>query len=522
MIRVERIAPPMTPRQLQVMAREHGTPLVLMEHDLIRFNCAEFKKHLPRVQAFFAVRANPAPEIIRTLQEAGAGFDVRSLPEFMLCFDSIKHLAPAERRDFIRDKIIYTNPIKPKEALQALNQFKPLVTCDHPAELEKIRQYAPQAGVVLRLRVPGADPRGDGAAGFGFEAEEATGLVEAATGMKMAVEGLGFHVGGHRNSIHNLLRALNLAAGVLADSPSRSRRLRVLDIGGGFPVVYEQHVKTFSELARRINSEIERLCPKEMQILARPGRFLVASAGTALARVIGKTVQDGRTCYYIDDSVYQTFTGILSGHATYRLRAIKRGPTEPCAVFGQTCERPDLISPSEELPELDLDDLVYCENVGAYSQAFPGGSRSLPPPKVVHVRPTEQPVLRLRGAGRETGGGGPRGRLEPETINERFSRERKELVRQFEEATRLLPEADWSEEPLRKWIRQQIEAHRFFQLTEAEKQALDRHSYRTRFPKSFRVGEMEGALDAKAFVEQLRRWQDDTVEEIVKEFARSS
>ena len=502
------------------MAREQGTPVVLVEHDLIRLNCAEFTKHLPRVQPYYAVRANPAPEIIRTLHETGAGFDVRSLPEFTLCYDNLKPLSPAERRDFIRDRIIYTNPIKPRETLQALNPFKPLVTCDHLGELEKIRQYAPLAGVVLRLRLPG--PKGEPARGSGFDRDEAQGLLEAAPGMRLAVEGLSVSVVSRRGTNHNLIRSLNLAAEIIHEVPGQ--RLRFLDLGGGFPAVHERHVKTFSELARRINAEIDRLFPKDLQILGRPGRFLVASAGTALARIIGRSVQEGRTCYYIDDSVYQTYSGLLTGQCAYRFRAFKRGSTGPCAVFGQTGERLDVISPAEELPELEVDDLLYCENVGAYSHTFSAWGNSFPPPKVVHVRAAEQPVVRLRGGagGREAAAAATRVKLEPETINERFSRERKELVRQFEEATRLLPDADWSGEALRKWIRQQIETHRFFQLTEAEKQALDRHTYRTRFPKSFRVGEVEGALDPKAFVEQLRRWQDDTVEEIVKECARSS
>src|SRR3989442_1622761 len=144
----------MTRTQLQKLARKHGTPVVIIDHDEIRRNYAEFKKHLPKVQAYYAVKANPAPEIIRTLYKAGASFDVASLPEFMLVYENIKDLPPKEQQDFIWDKIIYANPTKPKETLQALNQYKPLVTYDNLIELRKIKQYAPQAGVVLRLRVP--------------------------------------------------------------------------------------------------------------------------------------------------------------------------------------------------------------------------------------------------------------------------------------------------------------------------------------------------------------------------------
>src|SRR5512146_2200261 len=134
-------------KQLQSLADEHGTPLVVVDHEAIRQNYATFKRHLPRVQAYYAVKANPAPEIVRTLYKAGASFDVASLAEFMLVYKLIEHLPAKERQDFIWDKIVYANPIKPKETLQELDPYKPLVTFDNLAELHKIRQYAPHAGL---------------------------------------------------------------------------------------------------------------------------------------------------------------------------------------------------------------------------------------------------------------------------------------------------------------------------------------------------------------------------------------
>src|SRR5260370_8332992 len=116
----------MTSRKLQALAREHGTPVVVIDHDEIRRNYASFKRHLPKVQAYYAVKANPAPEIVRTLYQAGASFDVASLPEFMLVYENIKRLPPKEQQDLIWDKIIYANPTQPRETLQALHRSTPL------------------------------------------------------------------------------------------------------------------------------------------------------------------------------------------------------------------------------------------------------------------------------------------------------------------------------------------------------------------------------------------------------------
>jgi len=176
-----------------------------------------------------------------------------------------------------------------------------------------------------------------------------------------------------------------VAAAVMKESKSRGHELKILDIGGGFPAHYDDHVKPFSQLARKINTEISRLFPKDIQILAEPGRFLVATAATAVARIIGKAIRDGKRCYYIDDSVYHTFSGIIFDHCQYHLHAFKKGKTEVCAVFGQTCDGLDTISQSEELPSMEIDDLVYSENIGAYSNASATWFNGFPPAKVVHV-----------------------------------------------------------------------------------------------------------------------------------------
>jgi len=375
----------MTARQLQSIARQGGTPVVAIDHDLLRRNYASFKKHLPKVQAYYAVKANPAPEIIRTFYEAGASFDVASLPEFMMVYENIKHLPARERQDFIWDKIVYANPIKPKETLEALNQYKPLVTFDNLAELRKIQQFAPSAGLALRLRVPNTGSMVELSSKFGCDPGEAVDLVEEAFRAGLVVEGLSFHVGSQCTNFQNFVQALNMAAAVIREAKTRGHEIKILDIGGGFPARYNRHVRPFSLLAKRINAEIARLFPDDIEILAEPGRYLVATAAVAVARVIGKAVRDGKTCYYIDDCVYNTFSGIIFDHCQYHVKAFKKGQTEICAVFGQTCDGLDVISQAEELPDLEIEDLVYSENIGAYSNASATWFNGFPPAKILHI-----------------------------------------------------------------------------------------------------------------------------------------
>jgi len=375
----------MTAKKLQALARAHGTPLILVDNDILRENYASFKRHLPKVKAYFAVKANAEPAIVRTFYRAGASFDVASLPEFMLVYEKIKHLPPKEQQDFIWDKIIYANPTKPKETLQALDRYKPLVTYDNLGELKKIAQYAPHAAVVVRIRVPNTGSMVELSSKFGCDPGEAVDLILAAFELGLVVEGISFHVGSQCTNFQNFVQALEISAAIMREAKSRGREIKILDIGGGFPAPYDRHVKPFSLLAKKINSEIDRLFAKDIQILAEPGRFLVATAATSFARIIGKAVRDGKTCYYIDDSVYHTFSGIIFDHCQYHLNAFKKGKTEVCAVFGQTCDALDTISLSEELPPLEVEDLVYSKNIGAYSSASATWFNGFPPAKIIHL-----------------------------------------------------------------------------------------------------------------------------------------
>jgi len=371
--------------ELARIARKHGTPVVVIDHEEVRRNYASFKRHLPKVQAYYAVKANPAPEIVRTLYRKGASFDVASLPEFMLVYENVRRLSARARQDFVWDKIVYANPIKPTETLAALDRYRPLVTYDNRAELAKIKAHAPHAGLALRLRVPNTGSMVELSSKFGCDPGEAVDLVDEAFRMGLVVEGLSFHVGSQCTNFENFVQALNMAAAVRNEALARGHEIKILDIGGGFPVAYDRHVKPISVLARKINAEIARLFPPDIEILAEPGRYLVATAATSVARVIGKAVRDGKPCYYIDDSVYHTYSGIIFDHCQYAVKAFRRGPTEISAVFGQTCDGLDTISRSESLPALEIGDLVYSENIGAYSNASATWFNGFAPAKVVHV-----------------------------------------------------------------------------------------------------------------------------------------
>ncbi len=371
---------------LQKLAKQHGTPLFVIDHDELRKNYRDFRRHLPRVQVYFAVKANSDPAIVRTLFKEGASFDVASMPEFMIVHENIKHLSAKKRQDWIWDKIIYANPTKPTETLEELNQYKPLVTFDNRGEIYKIKQHAPNAGLALRLKVPNTGAMVELSSKFGATPGEAVDLILEADKNGLVVEGISFHVGSQTTNFGNYVQALSLTAAIFKEAEDRGyTKMNLLDIGGGFPAPYDATVRPLKELAKIINTEIDRLFPKHIQVLAEPGRFLVASAGYAVSKIIGKAVRDGKTSYYINDGVYHTYSGVIFDHCKYPIKSFKRGPTSLCSVFGPTCDALDVVSMAENLPDLERDDFVYSVNIGAYSHASATYFNGFPPAKVVHV-----------------------------------------------------------------------------------------------------------------------------------------
>jgi ornithine decarboxylase len=127
------------------LIERHGTPLFILDHKKLRDNYRTFKKYLPRVQCYYAVKANSHPEIIKTLFLEGSSFDVASYNEFMQINEYIKHFEEKDKDFFIWDKIIFSNTIKDKDTLAKIKKYRPLVTFDNGEELKKVNYPAHRA-----------------------------------------------------------------------------------------------------------------------------------------------------------------------------------------------------------------------------------------------------------------------------------------------------------------------------------------------------------------------------------------
>jgi ornithine decarboxylase len=367
------------------LIEQHGTPLFILDHDKIRENYRTFKKYLPRVQCYYAVKANSTQQIVETLFKEGSSFDVASYNEFMQVYQYIKHFDKKDKKHFVWDKIIFSNTIKDKATLSKIKQYKPLMTYDNSDELTKIKNHCETAGLIVRLKVPDTGSQVEMSSKFGAEPADAQKLIQQAFDIGLNVEGISFHVGSQCTNFDNFTAALAVTSEIFNDARKKGFGLNLVDIGGGFPVPYDPQVPEFTILASLLNSEFKRLFPDDIEILSEPGRFIVATAATLVSEIIGKARRDGKVFFHINDGVYHTFSGVVYDHWIPNFRALKEGDQEICAVVGPTCDSFDKITLSADLPaNLEVGDYLLTENIGAYSTASSTKFNGFDGAKIIH------------------------------------------------------------------------------------------------------------------------------------------
>jgi ornithine decarboxylase len=346
------------------IVKKYGSPLMIIRRDVLTRQYNRFVKHLPQVEPFFAMKSNPHPAIIKHFAQLGSSFDVASAREIQWALD-------AGARP---DKIIFANTIKSEQDLKFAKQKGiNLMTFDNESELYKIAEHCPGSRVVLRIKVANVGSVVQLSLKFGADPEQAVFLLKKAKKLGLYPEGISFHVGSQCTNIESYIKAMEIASGIFNEAEYADLNLRILDIGGGFPIKYfDDDTDMFDSMASTLKKEIKRLFKdyyKKIKVLAEPGRFFVGPAGILITQVVGRAYRENKNYYYLNDGVYQDFSGVIFDHCQYEFNALKRGKKYLSTIAGPTCDSLDVISLTEELPELDVDDIIYAENIGAYSCA---------------------------------------------------------------------------------------------------------------------------------------------------------
>ena len=350
----------LTKKEMQELSEKYPTPFVVISLAQVKRNYDFLKRNMPRVNVYYAMKANPAPRIVTALAERGASFDTASAGE-------IETLA---RMGLPGTRMIYANPVKTSQGLAASAQFGVRrFTFDDKSEIPKMAAAVPGAEVLVRVRVKNQRALVDLNAKFGAEPEAAVPLLLAAKEAGLRPVGVCFHVGSQSLSTEAYEDALVLMRKIFDEALAAGLSLSLLDIGGGFPIPTADGTRPdVGALMRTIEQQLDRLFPK-VEIWAEPGRYLCGTAVNLVTSVIGEKERGGQSWYILDEGLYGTFSGAIFDHWTFDFIAFKPGRRRKVTLVGPSCDSIDFVRRDILLPKLAIGDKLLVPDCGAYTTA---------------------------------------------------------------------------------------------------------------------------------------------------------
>ncbi|MEX2523642.1 MAG: type III PLP-dependent enzyme [Gammaproteobacteria bacterium] len=360
----------------QSLVHRHGSPLLVLDCDVLRRQYRQLSSALPGVDLYFAIKALPHDIVLATLHREGCNFDLATQGEIRLLE---KHSIPPKRT-------IHTHPIKRDVDIRAALRYGcTTFVVDNETELRKFIRYRERVGLLLRLSFPNPDALINLSKKFGLPAPEAQDFLAKAAELGIHIKGISFHVGSQCRTPDAHIRAIDECAELIqASRKTRDIPMRMLDIGGGFPTSYDGAGLPIDEFCTPIRKRLEQL-PENIHVIAEPGRFIAAPSMVCITSVIGKAKRGDRIWYYLDDGVYGSFSGQIFDHVHYPLFALRDGPRQPCVLAGPTCDSIDVIAEDILMPELELGDLIIAPMMGAYTSATATEFNSLPRTHIIAI-----------------------------------------------------------------------------------------------------------------------------------------
>lgn len=381
----------LTPLQLLKfadLASKHSadTPYMLTDLSILQDRCREFKKQLPRIKLYYAVKAFNDDAVLEAVDELVDGYDIASTTE-------IKQLIKLGVRP---ERITFSNPVKSEAALReakklGVNSF----AFQSQNELVKIKKNVGQAKVYLRLKVSDQASELSFSSKFGAAPEEALGLLQKAHGLGLEVIGLTFHVGSQAANTGVWDKALALCERLIKQAADAGVHLTVINLGGGFPVQYTKEDPSFRQTARAVQAAVNKHLPKDIDLIAEPGRFICAESSVIVSTIIGVEERDGKTWLFIDTGAFQSFIEIFEfGYFPYPVYSLDHllhnQPAEHSKEYvltGPSCDSFDTMSTSVNLPgDLAIGSQLLITMTGAYTVVYGSNFNGFPVPLRHHLK----------------------------------------------------------------------------------------------------------------------------------------
>jgi ornithine decarboxylase len=349
--------------------RREDAPCLVVDLDVVAENYRAFAGALPDTRVFYAVKANPAPEILKLLADLGSCFDAASATE-------IEAVLAAGASP---DRISYGNTIKKeRDVARAFALGVRLFAVDCEAEVEKIARVAQGSRVFCRLLVDNAGADWPLSRKFGCDEAMAVEVLEHAKRLGLVPHGVSFHVGSQQRDPKMWDAALSLSARVFRTCAERGINLAMVNLGGGFPAKYQKKVPSVrlygDTIFRSLKKHFGNALP---ETVIEPGRGLVGDAGIIEAEVVlvsKKSKDDELRWVYLDIGKFGGLAETADEAIRYVIRSERDGDRKgACALAGPTCDSLDVLYEKEPywLPvSLEVGDKLLIEGTGAYTATY--------------------------------------------------------------------------------------------------------------------------------------------------------
>jgi len=350
-------------------ARRPEGPCLVVDLDIVRDNYMSFAHALPDTRVFYAVKANPAPQVLSLLASLGSCFDTASVPEVEMALAA----------GATPDRLSFGNTIKKeRDIARAYELGVRLYAFDSQAELEKIARAAPGSKVFCRILCDGAGADWPLSRKFGCEPEMAASLLENAHRLGLDAYGLSFHVGSQQRNTGAWDKALASVAGIFRELATRGIELKMVNMGGGFPAKYIRTVPSVQQYGSAIGDALRSHFGNHIpETIIEPGRGMVGAAGMLQAEVVlisTKSESDTRRWVYLDIGKFGGLAETMEEAVRYKISTPHDGDaTEPCILAGPTCDSADVLYERDPYPlpvSLAIGDKVLIEATGAYTTTY--------------------------------------------------------------------------------------------------------------------------------------------------------
>ncbi len=360
----------------------YPTPFYLFDRNRLRDNLKQFKEYIPNVDVHYAVKANPTKDVIETLNESGAGFEIASTNELNLLMQCGVNA----------EKILYSAPVKPGKFIHEAYEYGvKKFAFDSKQELEKITQSAPGSSVYLRLSVTEHGSRFSLTDKFGVTLDKVVELMQYAKQLGLDPYGLTFHIGSQATSKESWKYAIRTASKAMNLLEEVGIKIQMLDLGGGFPVQYTETVPTLEEIGIAIDKAIKKYLPYRVTLVAEPGRALVATSAVLVTSIFAR-IKRRYMWLFVDAGSYNSLFETLESQTSMKfeiyhsLTEYNKSLNRRYTVTGPTCDSLDVLAKDVTLPsELKLGDRLYFKSAGAYSVALANSFNGFEPPAIYFV-----------------------------------------------------------------------------------------------------------------------------------------